>query len=160
MTKALINLFARKTRNWFFTPIVITPLINKQSEYIKGVECSSCKSKPLCTKGKARQIHVEKREPLRALIRQLLNSEAGRQRYKLRQQIIEPIFGNIKHNLQYTMLHLRSLRKVNAEWQLICLTHNVKQIWKAKLQAKGISKPLNHKIDTAKPLVKKIIYPF
>jgi transposase len=110
---------------------------NKQIVRIyQGIECSSCKSKPLCTKGKARQIHVEKREPIRAVIRQLLDSEEGRQFYKLRQQIIEPIFGNIKHNLQYTMLHLRSLRKVNTEWQLICLTHNIKQIWKAKLQGK------------------------
>jgi hypothetical protein len=85
-------------------------------------------------KGKWRQIHVENRMTLRESIRQLLNSSSGKQLYKLRQQIIEPIFGNIKHNLGYTMMHLRSLKKVNAEWQLICLTHNLKQIWKVKNQ--------------------------
>jgi hypothetical protein len=71
---------------------------------------------------------------LRQQIRTLLDSQGGKALYKLRQQIIEPIFGNIKHNLQYTMLHLRNLKKVNAEWQLICLTHNLKQIWKLKHQ--------------------------
>jgi len=70
----------------------------------------------------------------RQQIRELLDSPAGKALYKLRQQIIEPIFGNIKHNLKYTMLHLRSLKKVNAEWELICLTHNIKQIWKLKHQ--------------------------
>ena len=30
------------------------------------------------------------------------------------------------------MMHLRTLKKVNAEWQLIYLTHNLKQIWKVK----------------------------
>jgi hypothetical protein len=98
----------------------------------RGIQCGECLKRALCTKGVARQINIETRMPLRETIRQLLNSPAGKQLYKLRQQIIEPIFGNIKHNLQYTMMHLRTLRKVNAEWQLICLTHNIKQIWKTK----------------------------
>lgn len=100
----------------------------------RGIECRGCLKKTLCTKGNARQIHVETRVPLRETIRQLLNSPPGKQLYKLRQQIIEPIFGNIKHNLQYIMMHLRTLEKVNGEWQLICLTHNIKQIWKVKCQ--------------------------
>lgn len=106
----------------------------QKSKIYQGTLCSSCSRKPFCTKGKARQIHVENRMPLREGIRQLLNSPPGKQLYKLRQQIIEPIFGNIKHNLQYTMLHLRTLKKVNAEWQIICLTHNIKQIWRLKVQ--------------------------
>lgn len=100
----------------------------------RGIQCRGCSKRALCTKGKARQIHIETRVALRETIRQLLNSPPGKQLYKLRQQIIEPIFGNIKHNLQYIMMHLRTLRKVNGEWQLICLTHNIKQIWKAKCQ--------------------------
>lgn len=121
------------------------PLILHRSEYVKksckqqskvyrGTQCRSCISRLLCTKGRARQLHVENRMPLRQTIRQLLDSPIGKKLYKLRQQTIEPIFGNIKHNLQYTMMHLRTLKKVNAEWQLICLTHNIKQIWKAKCQ--------------------------
>ncbi len=110
---------------------------NKQkSKVYRGTQCNNCQSKLLCTKGGARQIHIENRTHLRAQIRKLLDSPEGKKLYKLRQQIIEPIFGNIKHNLKYTMLHLRTLKKVNAEWQLICLTHNIKQIWKAKYQFK------------------------
>jgi len=106
----------------------------QQSKIYQGTQCAGCLSRPLCTKGKVRQIHVENRMFLRDSVRQLLNSSPGKQLYKLRQQIIEPIFGNIKHNLGYTMMHLRTLKKVNAEWQLICLTHNIKQIWKMKCQ--------------------------
>ena len=107
----------------------------QHSKIYQGIQCGNCSKKLLCTKGEARQIHVEVRMPLRETIRKLLNSPPGKQLYKLRQQIIEPIFGNIKHNLHYTMLHLRTLKKVNAEWQLICLTHNIKQIWKTKFQS-------------------------
>jgi transposase len=113
---------------------IIHKVYKQHSKLYEGTECSSCTSKPLCTKGKARQIHIENRMPLREQIRKLLDSPEGKKIYKLRQQIIEPIFGNIKHNLKYTMLHLRTLKKVNAEWQLICLTHNIKQIWKMKCQ--------------------------
>jgi transposase len=112
----------------------IHKVTKQQSKIYQGTQCESCNSKLLCTKGKARQIHVEDRMPLRQQIRELLDSSAGKALYKLRQQIIEPIFGNIKHNLKYNMLHLRTLKKVNAEWQLICLTHNIKQIWKLKYQ--------------------------
>ena len=99
----------------------------QQSRLYQGTQCEGCPVKTLCTKGKARQIHAETRMPLRQKIRQFLDSPSGKKLYKLRQQIIEPIFGNIKHNLQYTMMQLRTLSKVNAEWQLICLTHNIKQ---------------------------------
>ena len=100
----------------------------------RGIQCSDCSSKSQCTKGAARQLIVENRMPLRDKIRKLLDSPDGKKLYKLRQQTIEPVFGNLKHNLKYTMLHLRTLKKVNAEWLLICLTHNLKQIWKTKLQ--------------------------
>jgi transposase len=109
-------------------------ITKQQSKIYRGTQCGGCSSNQMCTKGNARQIHVENRMSLRDAIRQSLNSPSGKQLYKLRQQIIEPIFGNIKHNLQYTMMHLRTLKKVNAEWQLICLTHNIKQIWKTKYQ--------------------------
>ena len=106
----------------------------QKGKVYRGIECSSCISKSQCTKGAARQLIIEDRMPLRDTIRKLLDSTDGRALYKLRQQTIEPIFGNLKHNLKYTMMHLRTLKKVNAEWLLICLTHNIKQIWKTKIQ--------------------------
>jgi len=106
---------------------------NKQKgKWYQGTECSACMQKENCTKGSLRQIRIEDRMLLRTAVRQLLDSPAGKKLYKLRQQVIEPIFGNLKHNLKCTMLHLRTLKKVNAEWQLICLTHNIRQIWKLK----------------------------
>jgi hypothetical protein len=106
----------------------------QRGKVYRGIQCGDCPVKSQCTKGAARQLIIENRMPLRDKIRKLLDSAAGKELYKLRQQTIEPIFGNLKHNLKYTMMHLRTLKKVNAEWLLICLTHNLKQIWKIKLQ--------------------------
>jgi transposase len=108
---------------------------NKQKGKIyQCTECNACHQKEQCTKGNFRQLHVEERMPLRQTIRQLLDSAAGKKLYKLRQQIIEPIFGHLKYNLKYTMLSVRTLKKADAEWKLICLAHNIRHIWKAKHQ--------------------------
>ena len=106
----------------------------QRGKVYRGIQCGDCVSRSQCSKGIARQLIIENRLPLRDKIRKLLYSPEGKKLYKLRQQTIEPIFGNLKHNLKYTMMHLRTLKKVNAEWLLICLTHNIKQIWKTKLQ--------------------------
>jgi hypothetical protein len=57
-----------------------------------------------------------------------LDSEAGRARYRLRQQTVEPVFGIIKHVLGFTRFLLRGHEKAQAEWQLVCLAYNCKRL--------------------------------
>ena len=45
--------------------------------------------------------------------------------YARRKTIIEPVFGNIKEVLGFRRFLLRGIEKVRAEWQLICLSHNI-----------------------------------
>jgi transposase len=50
--------------------------------------------------------------------------------YRRRQGIVEPIFGQIKQCRGFRQFLLRGLRKVNAEWQIICATHNLLKIYR------------------------------
>lgn len=50
--------------------------------------------------------------------------------YRLRQGIVEPIFGQIKQCRGFRQFLLRGLQKVNAEWQIICATHNVLKLYR------------------------------
>jgi transposase len=104
----------------------------QQSKVYKCKDCPACKKQRLCTKGKYRQIHVEKREYLRHQIRERLNSAEGKLKY-MKRMLIEPIFGNIKHNLNYIHLYLNGIKKTTAEWQLICIGYNLKKIHKLKI---------------------------
>ena len=63
-------------------------------------------------------------------------TKAGRERYKLRQQTIEPIFGIIKEALGFRRFSLRGLARVNTEWTLVTLAYNLKRLFhlKAALQ--------------------------
>jgi hypothetical protein len=63
-------------------------------------------------------------------MRQKLGSAAGKAIYAARKHIVEPVFGMIKSARGIRKFLLRGLEKVSAEWQLICLTHNLLKIWR------------------------------
>lgn len=55
-------------------------------------------------------------------------NRAGRERYKLRQQTIEPVFGIIKAALGFRRFHLRGLGQVTHEWTLVTLAYNLRRL--------------------------------
>jgi transposase len=58
-----------------------------------------------------------------------LRTKAGRAVYKARKYIVEPVFGQIKQARNIRQLLLRGLENVSCEWQLICLTHNLRKMY-------------------------------
>lgn len=67
--------------------------------------------------------------PKEAMSRKL-RTASGRQLYAARKHIVEPVFGQIKRVRGFRKFLLRGLELVSAEWQLICLTHNLLKIWR------------------------------
>ncbi len=63
-------------------------------------------------------------------MQQKLRSATGKTMYAARKHIVEPVFGQIKSARGVRTFLLRGLEKVSAEWQLICLTHNLLKIWR------------------------------
>jgi hypothetical protein len=63
-------------------------------------------------------------------MQQKLRSAAGKALYAARKHIVEPVFGQIKGVRGIRDFLLRGLEKVLAEWNLICLTHNLLKIWR------------------------------
>jgi transposase len=64
-------------------------------------------------------------------MQQKLRSVMGKLLYAARKHIVEPVFGQIKSARGIRKFLLRGLEKVAAEWQLICLTHNLLKIWRS-----------------------------
>lgn len=74
------------------------------------------------------------RWPQRNLMRELLASEDGKAKYKLRKQTVEPVFGQIKAARSFRQFLRRGLAAVQAEWSLVCTAHNLlklRQAWHA-----------------------------
>ena len=75
--------------------------------------------------------------PFAEAMRHRVATRAGRTRYKLRQQTVEPVFGIIKEALGFRRFSMRGLGKVSAEWTLVTLAYNLKRLFhlEAKLAA-------------------------
>jgi hypothetical protein len=57
-----------------------------------------------------------------------IDSVAGRALYAIRLAIREPPFANIRSALRLDRFTLRGKRKVNVQWNLFCMIHNMKKI--------------------------------
>jgi transposase len=55
-----------------------------------------------------------------------------RSRYRLRKQVVEPVFGQIKEARGFRRFLLRGLEKVRGEWSLICTAHNLVKLAAAR----------------------------
>ncbi len=57
-----------------------------------------------------------------------LRRAGHRSRYRLRKQVVEPVFGQIKQARGFRQFLLRGLEKVKAEWAMICTAHNLRKL--------------------------------
>jgi transposase len=58
-------------------------------------------------------------------MRRKLQTKVGAAIYAKRKAVVEPVFGQIKQARGFRQFLLRGLEKVQGEWAMICLTHNI-----------------------------------
>jgi transposase len=99
--------------------------------------CVPCPDRDQClrhpNKTKYRQVAImigraKGREDPMQLMRQRIDSPQGRRSYSQRIGTVEPVFANIRHNKRLNRFTLRGKPKVNAQWHLYCLVHNIEKI--------------------------------
>lgn len=143
---AVQNLFYNKDKDFFICPMgqKLTNTGTKKSKselgYISTLtryqaqNCNGCSLRGLCHKSKTNRI-IEvnyKLNEYKKKARQRLLSEQGI--YHRGRRCIEPeaVFAQIKHNNQFTRFRLRGLKKVNIEFTLVAIAHNLRK-WTKKL---------------------------
>lgn len=62
---------------------------------------------------------------LTQLMRKKIDAGGFETPYRLRKQVVEPVFGQIKQARGFRQFLLRGVGKVRAEWAMICLAHNL-----------------------------------
>lgn len=65
-------------------------------------------------------------------MKRAIDGAQGRRTYSQRIGTVEPVFANLRHNKQLNRFTLRGQRKVNAQWHLYCLVHNIEKIAKRR----------------------------
>jgi transposase len=87
-----------------------------------------CLSKPTTSR---RFLSIEVDSPYPALIQQMkarIDTPAGRQIYARRLAIVEPVFANLRIQKRLDHFTLRSKAKVDIQWKLFALVHNIGKI--------------------------------
>jgi hypothetical protein len=93
-------------------------------------DCQICPLRPQCIYGagaKRKQLSV----PIDSLSTQMaekIDTEQGRRIYPQRLAIVEPVFANIRINKRLDRFTLRTKIKVNIQWLIFCLVHNIEKI--------------------------------
>lgn len=83
-------------------------------------------------KGHGRQVSFiiegERAENFTNWMKHRVDSDKGKQIYSHRMSVVEPVFGNIGSNKGLNRFSLRSKKKVQCQWQLYCIVHNIEKL--------------------------------
>jgi transposase len=74
---------------------------------------------------------VLKRKPLMQAMADTIRRAGRKSRYRLRKQVVEPVFGQIKQARGFRQFLLRGLTKVKGEWAMLCTVHNLLKMHRA-----------------------------
>lgn len=61
-------------------------------------------------------------------MRRAIDSPRGRALYGQRIGIVEPVFANLRHNKKLARFTLRGRKKVDTQWKLFCMVHNIEKL--------------------------------
>jgi len=95
--------------------------------------CDSCDLRKRCLskKGKRKSLNVPLKDAEPTILQKMrdrIDTLEAKQEYSKRMGIVEPVFGNIRHNKKLNRFNYRTREKVNFQWLLFCLVHNIEKI--------------------------------
>ena len=109
-------------------------------EHFRGTkrDCGACRLRAQCLRtpettavrnvaflrGRVPSARVTAVQQMRARI----DSPAGRAQYAQRFATVEPVFANLRHNKRLDRFTLRGQTKVDTQWKLYCLVHNIEKL--------------------------------
>ena len=107
----------------------------------KLLQCRNCDKKHQCMhnpgaadhrKGAGRQVsfRLDSNRPpnFTDWMKHRVDSPQGKQIYSHRMSVVEPVFGNIGTNKKLNRFSLRGKEKVQGQWHLFCLIHNIEKL--------------------------------
>jgi len=101
------------------------------------IKCKSCSLLNQCMKRipkiTGRQVSITRKlaggdDSFSDKMKVKIDSSAGRREYSKRLGTIEPVFGNMTVNKGMNRFTLRGKEKVNTQWQMYCLVHNIEKL--------------------------------
>jgi hypothetical protein len=104
-------------------------------------DCAKCSLRDQCLRHPQRsvvrqvafftgKIDPKADEPVEAM-KSKIDTDLGKQMITRRFATVEPVFGNLRHNKRLNRFTIRGRSKVDGQWKLYCLVHNIEKLAKA-----------------------------
>lgn len=100
-------------------------------------DCVPCEQREKCLrkpdKTKSRQVaffrgRSSSEETHTDRMKAKIDTPCGKQMITARFATVEPVFGNLRHNKKLARFTLRGRNKVDAQWKLYCMLHNIEKL--------------------------------
>lgn len=111
--------------------------LRRQDFKARAQDCANCALREQCLRHPERtlarsvsfyqQRDIDPNDPSHRM-RQAIDSARGRTLYSQRIGTVEPVFANIRHNKRMSRFNLRGHAKVNTQWHLYCIVHNIEKL--------------------------------
>ena len=111
-----------------------------------GALCQACPAFGVCTRAKeiGRSLAIGPHDAVLRRHRTWMSTSVAKEAYRLRKQLVEPVFGIIKEQQGARRFLLRSLANVTAEWTMLATAFNLRtlcRVWRSSLLQPSFSRP-------------------
>lgn len=93
---------------------------------------TGCSLRAKCIRGKKAQVKsitiIDSANAWNQKMIERFDTDRGRHFYSRRMGIVEPVFANVRSNLGLDWFTLRGREKVDTQWKLFCMVHNIGKI--------------------------------
>jgi transposase len=101
-------------------------------------DCKKCPKRAQCLRHPQRTMvrqvaiflgkHAKAQEKASERMKRKIDTDEGREMIARRFATVEPVFGNLRYNKGLNRFTLRSRHKVDGQWKLYCLVHNIEKL--------------------------------
>lgn len=102
---------------------------SQELSHYRAQNCEGCPLRGQCHKAKGNR-SIERNHNLerhKEKVRKLLNSEKGITKRKQRTADVEPVLAQLKHNHGFRRFFLKGIEKVELEFGLMAIAHNLRK---------------------------------
>lgn len=111
--------------------------------------CWACPAHRVCVKSRqqGRSLEIGVGEAALRRHRAWMRTDEAKALYRLRKELVEPVFGILKEQLGARRFLLRGLANVRAEWTLLAIAFNLRSLWRMGVRwtTQGIPQALSGK---------------
>ena len=110
-----------------------------------GAVCQACPAFRDCTKAReiGRSLAIGPHDAVLRRHRAWMSTSVAKEAYRLRKQLVEPVFGIIKEQQGARRFLLRGLANVAAEWTMLATAFNLRTLWRVWSSSRALSHPFH-----------------